>query len=350
MTGPLWGGSLAGRSRKKENPALCIILPDGQSSGVQPAPEGLNLEPCYQTPTSGQLALFRERLPVKPYHTDNLAAGLQIRSAERAALARYIQPNGPTHRYWLVYDIDRPGAAMDWNDRGAPPPSITAMNPANGHAHLIYGLETPVRIAPDAKSAPLRYVAAIDCALQRVLDADASYSGLICKNPLHPHWQVTSWEPRLYTLPDLDSWLDLQPAQDRRRRLPDYGLGRNCNLFEDLRKWAYRAIRQGWPEFGQWQAACFDRALMYNAGFTVPLDRQEVKHTAGSVARYTFKRFSPAGFSAWQSAQGAKKGRARRDELLPLVLERIRQGCSQSQISRELGISQQTISNWLKRA
>ena len=54
-----------------------------------------------------QLDLFRERLPAKPYHTDDLRARLQVRSAERAALARYIQPNGPTHRYWLVYDVDR---------------------------------------------------------------------------------------------------------------------------------------------------------------------------------------------------------------------------------------------------
>lgn len=261
---------------------------------------------AYQTAEAGQLQLFRDRLPAKPYHTDDLTSGLLIRSAERAALARYIQPNGPTHRYWLVYDIDRPGAAMDWSDRGAPPPSITAMNPANGHAHLIYGLETSVRIAPDAKSAPLRYAAAIDCELQRVLDADASYSGLICKNPLHPHWQVTSWEPRLYTLADLDSWLDLQPAQDRRRRLPDYGLGRNVNVFENLRKWAYRAIRQGWPQFDQWQAACLDRALMYNAGLPVPLDQQEVRHIARSVAKWTHQHLSPEAYRAW----AARKGRA----------------------------------------
>lgn len=261
---------------------------------------------------ASQLDLFRDRLPARPYHTDDLAAGLLIRSAERAALARYIQPNGPTHRYWLVYDIDRPGGALDWSERGAPPPSITAMNPANGHAHLIYGLETSVRIAPDAKSAPLRYAAAVDCALQRVLDADPGYSGLICKNALHPHWQVTSWEPRLYTLADLDSWLDLQPAQDRRRRLPDYGLGRNVNVFENLRKWAYRAIRQGWPQFDQWQAACLDRALMYNAGLPVPLDQQEVKHLARSVARWTHKHLSPAQFSAWQAARGRRSGEARR--------------------------------------
>lgn len=185
-----------------------------------------------------QLELFRERLPAKPYHTDDLRAGLQVRSAERAALARYIQPNGPTHKYWLVYDIDRPGAAMDWSDRNCPPPSITAMNPANGHAHLIYGLKTPVRTAPGAKSDPLRYAGAIDSTLQQALGADPQYSGLICKNPLHPHWVVAAWEPRLYTLNDLDSWLDLSAAKDRRKRLPAYGLGRNCNLFEQLSQWS----------------------------------------------------------------------------------------------------------------
>jgi hypothetical protein len=299
-----------------------------------------------------QLDLFRERLPVKPYHTDDLRAGLQVRSAERAALARYIQPNGPTHRWWLVYDIDRPGAALDWSERGAPPPSIVAMNPANGHAHLIYGLETSVRIAADAKSGPLRYAAALDCALQRVLGADPAYSGLICKNPLHPHWKVTSWEPRLYTLADLDSWVDLQPAQDRRKRLPGYGLGRNCNLFDQTREWAYRAIRQGWPEFTQWLAAVEQRALMYNLRFTVPLDQQEVGHIAKSIARYTFKNFSPAGFSAWQAAQGRKgglaKGKALRDQLRPQLVALLGKGCSEAEIARLLGQSRQTINNWVR--
>ena len=303
----------------------------------------------YQTAEAGQLQLFRDRLPAKPYHTDDLASGLLIRSAERAALARYIQPNGPTHRYWLVYDIDRPGAAMDWSDRGAPPPSITAMNPANGHAHLIYGLETSVRIAPDAKSAPLRYAAAVDCALQRVLDADASYSGLICKNPLHPHWQVTSWEPRLYTLADLDSWLDLQPAQDRRAP-PDYGLGRVVICWRSPHM-AYKAIRQG-GRTDRWRAACLDRALMYNAQFTVPLDQQEVSHVAWSVARYTFKRFSPAGFSAWQAAQGRKggkaKGKALREQLRPTLIALLGEGCSEAEIARRTGQSRQTINNWVK--
>lgn len=308
------------------------------------------MRPVYQQPPPRQqLELFRERLPAKPYHTDDLAAGLLIRSAERAALARYIQPNGPTHRWWLVYDVDRPGAALDWSERGAPPPSITAMNPLNGHAHLIYGLEIAVRTAPDAKSAPLRYAAAVDCALQRVLDADPGYSGLICKNPLNPHWKIAVWEPRLYTLADLDSWLDLTPAQDKRKRLADYGLGRNCNIFEQTRLWAYRAIRQGWPQFDQWQAACLDRALMYNAQLAAPLDHQEVKHLARSVAKWTHQHLDPAAFSAWQAAQGRKGGLAKgaanagkRTQALAML----ESGASQQQVADQLGVAARTIRNW----
>lgn len=264
-------------------------------------------DPACQVHPGSTLDLFRQRLPCKPYHIDTLGEGLRIRDVQKAIAARYIQPNGPTHRYWLVYDVDRSGAAMDWDDRGAPPPTITAQNPENGHAHLIYGLEVAVRTAPDGKPGPLRYAAAVDCSLRSILEADQGYAGLICKNPLHPFWRVTEWESRLYELGDLDSWLDLEQYGDRRKRLPDYGLGRNCNLFERLRHWAYRAIRQGWPDYERWHEAVLTRARAYN-DFETPLPDSEVRASAKSVARYTHRNFSAASFSAWQAAQGRKGG------------------------------------------
>ncbi|MBO1110050.1 replication initiation protein, partial [Plesiomonas shigelloides] len=63
-----------------------------------------------------QLALFQSRLPVKPYHTDYLTNGLSIVEAQHALRSRYIQPNGPTHKYWLIFDVDMPTATMDWYD------------------------------------------------------------------------------------------------------------------------------------------------------------------------------------------------------------------------------------------
>ncbi|MDV7393619.1 primase C-terminal domain-containing protein, partial [Arthrospira platensis SPKY1] len=111
-------------------------------------------------------------------------------------------------------------------------------------------------------------------------------------------------------LDGLASWLDLTQYNDRRKNLPDYGLGRNCTLFDRLRHWAYKAIRQGWPSYERWLMAVEQRAHAYN-DFSTPLSSNEVDHIAKSVAKFTHKNFSPSLFSAWQSAQGAKGGLAK---------------------------------------
>ncbi|MCI3067979.1 replication initiation protein, partial [Escherichia coli] len=72
------------------------------------------------------------------------------------------------------------------------------------------------------------------------------YSGLICKNPFHLEWLVMEWREEAYTLDELADYLDLS-ASERRSFDKHYGRGRNCHLFEMTRKWAYGAIRQGWP-------------------------------------------------------------------------------------------------------
>ena len=306
------------------------------------------------------LDLFRERLPRKPYHTDEFTTGLSIADVSRALGARYIQPNGPTHRHWLVFDVDHAAATLSWDDVGAPAPNITVTNRANGHAHLIYGLETPIRTAPDGKVAPLRYAAAIEAALREKLGADLGYSGLICKNPLHTHWLVQVWEPASYDLSWLADYLDLSPYNGR-KQLPAYGLGRNCTLFEKTRQWAYKAIRQGWPGYEAWLSAVIDRAIGYNVQFEPPLPANEVRHIAKSIAKWTHRNLTPAGFSAVQAARGAKGGKVSkgggrpsnsgkaRADLLPEVLRLKGMGYSNRDIGEDLGISSSTVSLYLKR-
>jgi len=193
--------------------------------------------------------------------------------------------------FWLGFDVDRIGAAIDWSDRNAPAPTLTITNPENGHAHLLYALETSIRTAPDGKMKPLRYAAAVENALRKKLGADAGYSGLICKNPNHSHWKIAVWQPELYSLDWLADSLDLNAANDK-EIVTDYGLGRNCTLFEKTRKWAYRAIRQGWPEYDQWLKACYERASAYNLHFVSPLDENEVIGIAKSIAKWTSTYFS----------------------------------------------------------
>lgn len=269
------------------------------------------------------LQLFNERLPHKPYFSDDLHFGVRIAGKERAILAKYIQFNQPHAMFWLGFDVDRAGAAIDWSDRNAPAPTLTITNPDNGHAHLLYALKTSIRTAPDGKMKPLRYAAAVENALRKKLEADAGYSGLICKNPNHGHWKIAVWQPELYTLDWLADFLDLNAANDK-EIVADYGLGRNCTLFDKTRKWAYRAIRQGWPEYEPWLQACYERASAYNLQFAAPLDENEVTGIAKSIAKWTIKNFSLDTFESYilrthssdiQSARGKKsRGGGRKKE------------------------------------
>lgn len=106
------------------------------------------------------------------------------------------------------------------------------------------------------------------------------------------------WQPELYTLDWLADFLDLSAANDK-EIVADYGLGRNCTLFDKTRKWAYRAIRQGWPEYDQWLLACYERASAYNLQFASPLDEKEVNGIAKSIAKWTHHQLSPEGFAEY---------------------------------------------------
>jgi hypothetical protein len=53
------------------------------------------------------LELFNERLPHKPYFSDDLHFGVRIAGKERAILAKYIQFNQPHAMFWLGFDVDR---------------------------------------------------------------------------------------------------------------------------------------------------------------------------------------------------------------------------------------------------
>lgn len=260
--------------------------------------------------TDSALDYFAAHLPHKPYHTDELLFGLRIAGKERAILARFIQQNQPHASYWLVFDVDRPGAAIDWSDRNAPAPNISVKNLSNGHAHLLYGLATAVRTAPDASLKALTYAAAVERGLCAKLGSDTNYSGLLCKNPLSTHWQVHEWRQAPYTLDELADYVDLL-LPEAANEADTYGLGRNCQLFDKTRRWAYKAIRQGWPGFEQWLQAVTQRVELYNAQLTNPLSLPECACIGRSIAKWTHRRFTEKSFADLQSIRGRKGGRPR---------------------------------------
>ena len=300
-------------------------------------------------PKYHQLDLFKGSLPEKPYCTNDPTFGLRIRCVDHALRHRYLQPNHPNSKIWLVYDIDRATCVSEiTDDFNLPAPHFFVQNPVNQHAHAYYGLEAAVHMNPQSSQKAIRFAAAVDCAFTVTMEADGQYSGLVAKNPAHEYWRTYTINSAPYDLGEMAEFVDLEAYGDRRRAMPETGLGRNVNLFNRLRQWSYKAIRQGWPNPTQWDRAVLDRAIGYNVTDN-PLPLNEVRHTAKSVATWTYRRFSAEGFSEIQASRGAKKGKKRRDELFEKVLEMRSQGTTQKIIAEVLDVPKQTISDWLTK-
>lgn len=271
-----------------------------------------------------------------------------------------MQINSPAHRSWLQVDIDNSRGAHVWEDRNLPPPTYVAVNPANGHAQYGYALSSPICVTEAARVKPMRYLAAIEYAFNLALGADRAFRGPLAKNPLHPTWYL--WQPAndaVYELGELAEYVDLPRLQELIQGKVDFdraSLGRNCYLFEELRTFSYRAVRQFWRPGGFEQflnqilveADSINRTFVRSPG---PLSLSEVRSIARSVARWVWKSFSPGDFVAIQRARGIASGAARREaskDLRDQAVLRAVEGTSTRQIAAELGVNQSTVVRWLK--
>ena len=235
------------------------------------------------------------RWPHRPYCTDDFEQGVQIRSLKQALTKVYIQANPPHLRVWSIYDIDRPGGGLAWDDANLPQPSWVTVNKANRHAHVVYGLSAPVlTTSMEARQAPLRYLNAVETAFRAKMDADDGYSGLITKNPKHPLWWTIQGRRLDYDLEELSGWVDLSRFTAKQGvKVAEVGLGRNVTVFDFVRLWSYKKVREfkGQPGgYVHWQKAVYDRCMARNADFTTPMDSRETYHIAQSVAKWTAGR------------------------------------------------------------
>ena len=299
-----------------------------------------------------QLDIFSENLPQKAYSCNDFDVDNKVRKLTDAIKKRYIQPNDFNSTQWLVYDIDRATCPDEIiNDRLAPEPTVFVQNPQNQHAHLFYLLNTPVHKNNNSSQSAIRYAAAIEYGLAVKLDADIGYAGLLAKNALHKDWRVLYTTPYAFELQELDEYVDLKLLNTKPKNRAEYGLGRNCILFDDVKTWAYRAIRQGWPQYEQWYNAVLQRTEMLNAKFNQPMSYNEYKHIARSIATYTHKHFSPLGFALWQSNNGKLSGIARAkqsNDKRVQAIEMLANGCKKKDIAAVLKVHPNTITNLLK--
>lgn len=257
---------------------------------------GGGLQPVWET--------FKERLPQRPYCADDPSQGVLIRTRKFALLFPLIQLNGPSLTHCMTFDIDRPDAALAFEDVDLPAPNIVSENPKNGHAHLSYALERPVWTVEAARVAPLQLLAAVDHGITKRLSADPGYSGLLAKNPFTSHWRTRWIAPLPYSLTELAGWLETTEMRRPRRREEQAGLGRNCSLFDDLRHVAYGCVLKFKNEgrsYAEFHSRLRAVAESLNSSFPLPLSPREVAAIVKSVARWTWAKFSPESFSRIQA-------------------------------------------------
>jgi len=304
---------------------------------------------------------FYEKLPKKPYCSDDLGRGVIIRPKRTAIQKPYIQHNPPCLVSSLVFDIDRPDAYFAWSDANLPIPTWIAKNRQNGHAHIGYMLVAPVCTTHRAKQNVIQYLAKIEQAYTLALGADRGYTGLITKNPCHGTWENHTFGVQPYELNYLADFVELQELKTNLKEVS--GLGRNCTMFDTVRFWAYEAIRafvSGAPD--NWYTEVLKVAINANNAFIEPLPYSEVKATAKSIARWVWRNHTEAHgkFIERQAAKGRKGGlssdsshggKARSQQYSDMRQEALKlhvMGKSIKEISEYLNVHRNSVSKWVK--
>ena len=190
-------------------------------------------------------------------------------------------------------------------------PNWSVTRRESGGTHVVWNLERPVHRGESARPSPLRALARVSEYYATALQADSGYNGVLSHNPMsvaHGPGFVTNWFYRYpYSLPQLG---EVIPMGWGRPTLVRTEIGRNCDLFHALMRWA------GCPE--NMVNDCLAAAHVINQSFDIPLPHGEVAETARSVHRYRVgwitkgKYFTPTQRTLWGRARGIKSGAARR--------------------------------------
>ncbi|MER4674834.1 replication initiation protein, partial [Klebsiella pneumoniae] len=266
-------------------------------------------------------------MPNKPYCTNNLDMGLSIRNKAKALEMLYLQANQPAIQTCLLFDLDKKNSFYTFEQVGLPIPHFITKTPKTGRCHYGYMLKAGVCKTQQARLKPLKYAAAVEMAMAKKLKADLGFAGLITKNPLNDHWSPFWSGADLYDLDYLADFVDLEKPQIQKKKSEAYGLGRNVNLFEDLRQYAYRTVLN-FKKISTFEK--FENELLLKAqGLNTfcnpqnPLQYKEIKATVRSVARWTWKNFDSHTFSQIQSNRAKKPRKTNvKNEMLDILMSK----------------------------
>ena len=260
----------------------------------------------------------------------------------------------------LAFDLDdrialEHVAAANIGSHEIPCPNIVVYRKQTGHAHAVYTLRRPVFRGEKARPFPLAVLARCSEWLIGALHADAGFTGVLVSNPTHQDYEPVWLRPKAYTLDQLREYI---PAGWRRPRIPRTDVGRNCDLFRALMRFAGVATHSN-DDVEQYAHQLYN-ALDVDHPHTYT--SAELAGTIKSVLRYRRKwqkdGWNRPAFAAHQAEAGAKNtseqqqikgirsGEARRDrtrERDERILEHLDEGLSTRQVAHLEGLTHPRI-------
>ena len=185
---------------------------------------------------------------------------------------------------------------------------------SSGGSHGVWCLGKPVHRGERAREAPLKLFARVSEFMAEAVGADAGYVGVLTHNPMSRGHRGggaelrTTWGRREpYALGEL---AEVIPFGWRKPKVASTEVGRNCDLFRALMRWAGSGRNLGHDVLAAAHTA--------NQDFANPLGRPEVDGVARSVERYRRRWIVQGRFytdeerEAWGRARGRASGAARR--------------------------------------
>ena len=190
-------------------------------------------------------------------------------------------------------------------------PNWIVTRKASGGSHAVWNLARPVLRGESARQGPLAALARVSEFYADKLEADTGYNGVLAHNPMaagHGPGFVTNWLHKdAYSLPQLG---EVIPFGWHKPTVSRTGVGRNCDLFRALMKWAGSPENKDVPVLAAAHAA--------NQTSELPLPDSEVAGIARSVQRYRLKwkakgkYFTTEQKSLWGRERGIRSGASRR--------------------------------------
>lgn len=292
-------------------------------------------------------------LPKTPLAGTDLSLGLHRKHRDQAVSYRYIETQPTALKNMMVFDVDSEDAvssikSLAWDDELIPEPNLIVENPGSSHAHAYYFLKGAVSAGTKAHE----YYQHIYGRLALAIGSDPCFAGKIARTP-HQH-TVEALRSEEYSLLELDT---ATPTLRASKSVVESGEGRNVDLFNSVRMYAYKNARRLQYDYNLIYEACYERALELNVELFASNEKSilglsEVKSVCRSIAKFVSNRFSEEAFRKLQSARSSKRWEAtaeQRAERAELMLFMKEEGFTSREIASHFGISPSAVRVALSR-